>query len=96
MSRIGKKLIPLPAGVKYKVEGNTVLVEGPKGKVSALIAEGITLETKDGTTARQARERQPGRGARADARAGFQRGAGRDHRAGRRSWTSSASAIAPR
>ncbi len=48
MSRIGKKPIPLPAGVKYKVEGNTVLVEGPKGKVSALIAEGITLETKDG------------------------------------------------
>ncbi len=44
MSRIGKKPIPLPAGVKYKVEGNTVLVEGPKGKVSALIAEGITLE----------------------------------------------------
>ena len=41
MSRIGKKPIPLPAGVKYTVEGNTVLVEGPKGKVSALIAEGI-------------------------------------------------------
>jgi large subunit ribosomal protein L6 len=49
MSRIGKKPIPLPAGVKYTVEGNTVLVEGPKGKVSALIAEGISLETKDGT-----------------------------------------------
>lgn len=48
MSRIGKKPIPLPAGVKYKVEGNTVVVEGPKGKVSALVAEGITLETKDG------------------------------------------------
>jgi len=48
MSRIGKKLIPLPAGVKYTVEGNTVLVEGPKGKVTALIADGITLETKDG------------------------------------------------
>lgn len=45
MSRIGKKPILLPAGVKYKVEGNTVLVEGPKGKVSALIAEGISLET---------------------------------------------------
>src|ERR1017187_3020422 len=45
MSRIGKKPIPLPAGVKYKVEGNTVLVEGPKGKVSALIAEGVSLET---------------------------------------------------
>jgi len=48
MSRIGKKPIPLPAGVKYKVDGNTVLVEGPKGKVSALVAEGITLKTFDG------------------------------------------------
>jgi large subunit ribosomal protein L6 len=48
MSRIGKKLIPLPPGVKYKVEGNTVLVEGPKGKVTALVADGITLKTADG------------------------------------------------
>jgi len=48
MSRVGKKPIPLPAGVKYKVEGNTVLVEGPKGKVSALIAEGISLRTVGG------------------------------------------------
>ena len=48
MSRIGKKLIPLPAGVTYKIEGKTVLVEGPKGKVSAMIADGITLETIDG------------------------------------------------
>ena len=48
MSRIGKKPIPLPAGVKYKVEGNTVLVEGPKGKVSALIADGISAKTVDG------------------------------------------------
>jgi large subunit ribosomal protein L6 len=48
MSRIGKKPIALPAGVKYKVEGNAVLVEGPKGKVSALIAEGISVKTVDG------------------------------------------------
>jgi len=48
MSRIGKKPIPLPTGVKYTVQGNTVMVEGPKGKVSALIADGITLESKDG------------------------------------------------
>ena len=48
MSRIGRKPIPLPGGVKYKVEGNTVLVEGPKGKVSALIAKGISLKTADG------------------------------------------------
>ncbi len=49
MSRIGKKPIPLPAGVKYTIEGNTVLVEGPKGKVTALVAEGITLKTVGGT-----------------------------------------------
>jgi large subunit ribosomal protein L6 len=48
MSRIGKKPIALPNGVKYTVDGNTVLVEGPKGKVTALIAKGISLETKDG------------------------------------------------
>jgi large subunit ribosomal protein L6 len=48
MSRIGKKLIPLPAGVKYTVDGNTVLVEGPKGKVTALVADGISLKTADG------------------------------------------------
>jgi large subunit ribosomal protein L6 len=48
MSRIGRKPIPLPTGVKYKVDGNTILVEGPKGKVSALVAEGVKLEAKDG------------------------------------------------
>ena len=55
MSRIGKKPIPLPAGVKYTVEGNTVLVEGPKGKVSALIAPGISL-VKDGSVLNIERE----------------------------------------
>src|SRR5580704_18922302 len=51
MSRIGKKPIALPAGVKYTVSenGNTVLVEGPKGKVSAMLPGGITLVQKDGT-----------------------------------------------
>jgi len=46
MSRIGKKLIPLPPGVKYTVEGNKVLVEGPKGKVSALIAPAFRSKPK--------------------------------------------------
>ena len=48
MSRIGKKPITLPKGVKYTVQTNTVVVEGPKGKVSALIPQGITLDEKDG------------------------------------------------
>ncbi len=49
MSRIGKKPIPLPTSVKYTVQGNTVLVEGPKGKLTAMLPTGITLEKKDGT-----------------------------------------------
>ena len=50
MSRIGKKPIALPAGVKYTVaeDGNTVLVEGPKGKVTAMLPGGIKLVAKDG------------------------------------------------
>ena len=48
MSRIGKQPIALPAGVKYSVHGNTVLVEGPKGKMEQVIPAGIKLETKDG------------------------------------------------
>ena len=49
MSRIGKKPIPLPSGVKYTgPDGKTVVVEGPKGKVTAMIPGGITLVQKDG------------------------------------------------
>lgn len=33
MSRIGKKPIDIPAGVKVSVDKNTVYVEGPKGKL---------------------------------------------------------------
>jgi large subunit ribosomal protein L6 len=51
MSRIGNKPIPLPQGVKFNVQdgGKSVLVEGPKGKVNALLPGGITLAQKDGT-----------------------------------------------
>jgi large subunit ribosomal protein L6 len=50
MSRIGKKPIALPAGVKWTVneEGTSVLVEGPKGKVNALLPGGIKLVVKEG------------------------------------------------
>ncbi|MHB1021803.1 MAG: 50S ribosomal protein L6 [Acidobacteriaceae bacterium] len=48
MSRIGKKPIALPAGVKYTVVGNTVQVQGPKGRVDALLPEGVKLVEKDG------------------------------------------------
>ncbi|HTV03797.1 MAG TPA: 50S ribosomal protein L6 [Acidobacteriaceae bacterium] len=48
MSRIGKQPIALPAGVKYSVQSNTVVVEGPKGKLEQVIPSGIQLETRDG------------------------------------------------
>jgi large subunit ribosomal protein L6 len=48
MSRIGKKPISLPKGVKYSVQGNTVLVEGPKGKLTTVLPKGITLQNEDG------------------------------------------------
>jgi large subunit ribosomal protein L6 len=34
MSRIGKQPVPIPAKVKVDVTGQTVSVEGPKGKIS--------------------------------------------------------------
>jgi large subunit ribosomal protein L6 len=48
MSRIGKQPIPLGKGVKYSVHGNTVVVEGPKGKVEQPIPGGLKFEEKDG------------------------------------------------
>ena len=48
MSRIGLKPIPMPKGVTYTVDGGTVVVQGPKGKVSALVPQGISLVQKDG------------------------------------------------
>ncbi len=34
MSRIGRKPVPVPAGVKVSLEDSTIHVEGPKGKLS--------------------------------------------------------------
>ena len=48
MSRIGKKPIPIPKGVTVKIEGNTIAVQGPKGKLDTLVPAGITVEQKDG------------------------------------------------
>ncbi len=47
MSRVGRKPIPLPKGVKIQV-GEKLEVEGPKGKLSVPIPEGVRLEQKDG------------------------------------------------
>jgi large subunit ribosomal protein L6 len=41
MSRIGKKPIPVPQGVKVQVEGRQVRAEGPKGKLAQPIPDGL-------------------------------------------------------
>jgi large subunit ribosomal protein L6 len=43
MSRVGKKLIPLPQGVKINL-GPQLEVEGPKGKLAVPIPAGIRVE----------------------------------------------------
>jgi len=48
MSRIGKKPIALPKGVTVKIEGNTVAVQGPKGKLDTVVPRGIRVEQQDG------------------------------------------------
>ena len=47
MSRIGKKPIPLPSGVKIQI-GEQLEVTGPKGKLMVPIPEGITFEQSAG------------------------------------------------
>ena len=47
MSRIGKKPIPLPSGVKVQI-GETLEVTGPKGKLTVPIPPGISLKQADG------------------------------------------------
>ncbi|BCV23130.1 50S ribosomal protein L6 [Moorella sp. Hama-1] len=43
MSRIGRKPVKIPAGVEVNIEGNTVTVKGPKGKLTRQFPEVITI-----------------------------------------------------
>jgi large subunit ribosomal protein L6 len=43
MSRIGRKPIPVPAGVEVTISGQTVRVKGPKGELTHTVAEPITV-----------------------------------------------------
>lgn len=48
MSRVGKAPIKILPGVKVDISGNTVRVEGPKGKLSHKVVQGVTLKVADG------------------------------------------------
>ncbi len=49
MSRIGKKPIPVPAGVTVAIDGTTVTVKGPKGELQRTFRPEMTIELVDGT-----------------------------------------------
>ena len=57
MSRIGHKPIPVPSAVKVALQSGRVDVQGPKGKLSVTVPQGITFQQKDGVlTATRATE----------------------------------------
>ena len=48
MSRIGRKSIPVPAGVDVTISGQTVKVKGPKGELSHTVSAPITVAQESG------------------------------------------------
>ncbi len=48
MSRIGRKPIPVPAGVEVDIRPGTVTVKGPKGSLEERISPDITVKSEDG------------------------------------------------
>ena len=44
MSRIGKKPVAIPKDVKIETKGGQVCVEGPKGKLSLTLSNGIEVD----------------------------------------------------
>jgi large subunit ribosomal protein L6 len=49
MSRVGRKLIPVPKDVKVHVSAEAVEVEGPKGKLRQTVPPGVRFEERGGT-----------------------------------------------
>ena len=49
MSRIGKKPVPVPAGVTANVNGQMVEVKGPKGTLSFTATDDVTITLADGS-----------------------------------------------
>ena len=47
MSRVGNRIISIPAGVTVDVSNNVVTVKGPKGELSTKINENITVEINE-------------------------------------------------
>ena len=48
MSRIGKKPVPVPAGVTASIDGGKLSVKGPKGTLSLTLADDVSYTVEDG------------------------------------------------
>jgi large subunit ribosomal protein L6 len=48
MSRIGKKAVPVPAGVTVNVSGQNVSVKGPKGELKMAVVEQVLVKMEQG------------------------------------------------
>ena len=48
MSRVGRMPIAVPAGVKVSISDGWFVADGPKGKVSERLIDGIPVEIEDG------------------------------------------------
>jgi large subunit ribosomal protein L6 len=48
MSRIGKRAVPIPAGVTATVEGQTVKVKGPKGALQTVLHDEVAAKLEQG------------------------------------------------
>ena len=48
MSRIGRRAITLPEGVKVEAKNDEVMVKGPKGQLNVDVPNGITAKIEDG------------------------------------------------
>ncbi len=49
MSRVGKRPIEIPKGVQASVSGNTVAIQGPKGKLQYQLGRGISAKVEGST-----------------------------------------------
>lgn len=49
MSRIGNKPIVVPSNVEVTIEGNKIVVKGPKGTLTKNVAKGINVIKEDNT-----------------------------------------------
>lgn len=56
MSRIGKKPVAVPKEVTASVAGQTVKVKGPKGELSFVASDRVTISMKDGLVSVEPRD----------------------------------------